>query len=307
MRLKRTVLMILIATLLFAACAEKAGSGALSGKYAFSSIEDVPTVEELSKLSYREIVQLRRGLENISPSSCKDHYAGFIAEFLKEEQLIDFSDITIEQDDLTLTPGKNNKSLANLVFQIDLQMDTTKVIDNCDIALDVSRQLMEFLQQDDVYYRFKAEHCVVTTYDLNGYMIKTTENGYRNVNETVFKEQPKTEYDAQSVAYSFTEKNPEFVLERFGAVPDTKALYVEFYVKDSYFGWDGKENQKQILGLDAIYGDIQTYLLSEAAIGRYIEENGLTTLTVAFRNGILDNTYRDDVIDCGYLIFNAGL
>ena len=307
MRLKKTVLMLLAAVLLLAACAQQGGGGSQAGAYSFSTIEEVPAVEELSELPHEDIERFRRGLENISPSSCEDYYAGMIAEFLKDEQLIGFSEITLEQDDLTLSPGKNNKSLSDLIFRIDLQMDTTKVIDNCDIAQDVSSQLMEYLSQDDVYYRFKAERCIVTTYDVNGYMIQTAERGYRNVKETVFKEQSQTEYDAQSVAYSFGEKNPEFVLDRFGAVPDTNELYMEFYVQDSYFGWGQQENQQQVDGLETIYGDIREYVLSEAAVGLYIEENNLTTMTVVFRNGILDNTYRDGIVDSGYLTFHSEL
>ena len=82
---------------------------------------------------------------------------------------------------------------------------------------------------------------------------------------------------------------------------------MEFYVQDSYFGWGQQENQQQVDGLETIYGDIREYVLSEAAVGLYIEENNLTTMTVVFRNGILDNTYRDGIVDSGYLTFHSEL
>mgnify|MGYP001050598257 FL=1 len=213
-----------------------------------------------------------------------------IETFLQDEELFDFLHITIERDDLSLVQGKNHKSLFNLVFHIDLEMDTTKEIDNSTIARDTAYQLMEHLLSD-TFYALKVKRCVVSTYDLNGYRIRTSERRGTISNEEIFREQPETEYAAQSVAYRFSEENPAFELDKFGALPDTKELYVEYYVEDSYFGLGEEENQQNTERLETISETIQEYLLREAPTGRYIEENGLKILTISFRNGIFDNDY----------------
>ena len=72
MRLKKTVLMLLAAVLLLAACAQQGDGGSQAGAYSFSTIEEVPKVEELSELPHEDIERFRRGLENISKRSFND-------------------------------------------------------------------------------------------------------------------------------------------------------------------------------------------------------------------------------------------
>lgn len=294
MRLNKLLLTLSAAVLLLTACAAPSrtnnAEGSPAEKHTTTAIEDVPPFEEFSTLPISEVNRIKMELENIPINSCASHYTELIETFLQDEELFDFLHITIERDDLSLVQGKNHKSLFNLVFHIDLEMDTTKEIDNSTIARDTAYQLMEHLLSD-TFYALKVKRCVVSTYDLNGYRIRTSERRGTISNEEIFREQPETEYAAQSVAYRFSEENPAFELDKFGALPDTKELYVEYYVEDSYFGLGEEENQQNTERLETISETIQEYLLREAPTGRYIEENGLKILTISFRNGIFDNDY----------------
>ena len=294
MRLNKLLAALSAAVLLLTACAAPSpannAEGSPAEKLTITAIEDVPPFEEFSTLPISEVNRIKMELENIPIDSCASHYTELIETFLQDEELFDFLHITIARDDLSLVQGKNHKSLFNLVFHIDLEMDTTKEIDNSTIARDTAYQLMEHLLSD-TFYALKVKRCVVSTYDLNGYRIRTSERRGTISNEEIFREQPETEYAAQSVAYRFSEENPAFELDKFGALPDTKELYVEYYVEDSYFGLGEEENQQNTERLETISETIQEYLLREAPTGRYIEENGLKILTISFRNGIFDNDY----------------
>ncbi len=281
----RHMLLGAVAALLLTSCTKAAVPSAKGD--VLSSIEEVPSFEAYTQLPPGEKLRMRLGLEGIPVDSCDAYFTEMIQEFLQDEELTSFRGISIEQDHLTLIPGKNNKSLINLVFHIDLEMDTTKVIDNCEIADDVSDRLIEHLNRDTFYW-LKAEHCTISTYDLNGYKIRTSQRGTSTVNEILFVEQPEAEYAAQSAAYSFTEKNPEFSLNQFGAVPEANELFARFYVKDDYFGWGEKENKQAMDGLEAVSSDIAEYLLEDRAVKGYMEESGLDILTLSFQSGFFD-------------------
>lgn len=292
MRLNKLLLTLSAAVLLLTACAPSTNNveGSSAEKHTITAIEDVPPFEEFSGLPISEMTRIKMEIENIPIDSCDSHYTELIETFLQDEELFNFFHIAIERDDLSLVRGKNHKSLLNLVLHIDLEMDTTKEIDNSSIARDVASQLMEQLQSD-TFYALKVKRCVVSTYDLNGYRIRTSERRGSISNEEIFREQPEAEYAAQSVAYRYSEENPEFELDKFGALPETKELYVEYYVEDSYFGRGEEEIQQNIERLETICETIREYLLREAPTGRYIEENDLKILTISFRNGIFEDDY----------------
>lgn len=100
-------------------------------------------------------------------------------------------------------------------------------------------------------------------------------------NESIFCKQPEAEYTAQSVTCRFSEENPEFVLDKFGALSETK----EFYVKDSYFGRGAEENKRSIDRLENLSGAIKVFLLAEEFVSLYAEEYGLKILTISFQSG----------------------
>jgi len=253
-------------------------------------MEDVPPFEEFSSLPISERFRIKKGIEDIPITSCSTYYEGLIQDFLQEQELLSLRCVTVEQDNLSLIPGKNNKSLLNLILHIDLEMDTTNNVNSYDIAKEVSLQIREHLS-GDTFYALKMKQWIISTYDLNGYLVSTSEGRASVSNEFIFREQSEVEYAAQSIAYHYSEENPEFILEKFGAVPETKELYVEYYIMDSYFGSGEDENRRCIDNLESIGNNIKDYLLKEDPVDCYITENGLKILTISFRNGIFEDFY----------------
>ncbi len=80
-------------------------------------------------------------------------------------------------------------------------------------------------------------------------------------------------------------------MKKFGAIQETKELYVEYFITDSYFGSSEETIKAGIDGLSSIRDEIKEYLLSKDAMVQYIKENGLEILTISFYNGVLEDSY----------------
>ncbi len=85
-------------------------------------------------------------------------------------------------------------------------------------------------------------------------------------------------------------------MRKFGAIQETKELYVEYLINDSFFvggkfqsGKDAADSSKDIFA--AISEEIREYLLCEDAVAQYAEENNLEILTISFYNGIFEEPY----------------
>lgn len=290
MRLTRIVLLLSVASLVLTSCASNGNLTNSPAADSMVSIENIPPFEKFSSMPIDERFRIKMQLEEIPITSCSTHYEKLIQDFLQEEELFDLYNIAIEQDNLSVIPGKNNKSLLNLILRIDLKVDRIKILENWDIVADVASQIGVYLH-DDTFYALKVKQCIISTYDLNGYLIRTSEHRASVLDESIFREQSESEYAAQSIAYEYSQENSEFILEKFGALSETRELYVEYYVKDSYFGFGEDENRKHIDNLESVAGGIKDYLLKESAVNGYIAENNLKILTISFRNGILEDFY----------------
>ena len=100
----------------------------------------------------------------------------------------------------------------------------------------------------------------------------------------MFVEQPEKEYAAQTWAYGYSEKQPDLQLNKFGALPETGELYVEYYVKDSDY-------EKSVAGLESIGEELGEYLLSGEEIREFMEAEDLKTLTLSLYSGNLNDEY----------------
>ena len=297
MRLTRTFLLCVV-VLLFTSCASNSNvtNSPKTDFISITAIEDVPAFDEFSNLPIDEKHRIKMGIEDIPiTASCNTYYNDLIQDFLQdtdEENVFTVPGVTVEQDNLSLVSGKNNKSLYNLILNIKLEMDTVKVYDTYDqLAKDTIAQIVEYLA-GDTFYALKVKRCTILIYDLTGNLVRTAERNSSITDESIFREQSETEYAAQSIAYDYAVKNSEFVLEKFGALPDTKELYVEYYVKDSYFGNKEDEINKGIENLENIADSIQDYLLQTNQVDTYVKENSSKILTISFRNGVMEDSYK---------------
>jgi len=261
------------------------------------SIEDVPPREELVTYPLGKVKEIRDNIENIPIEDCDAYYMELLQEFLKEEEVTRFElqSVEVERDALSLIPEENLKPRKNLIFRIALKMSGQRELDDIEAAKAVSSQLRDYLN-NDTFYSLKAGETVVSTYDLNGYLINTSIAGSHTLGEFRALEQPEPEYSAQTIAYCFKEKDLELSLRKFGAIQETKELYVEYLIYDSFFvggkfqsGEDAASSSEAMLA--AISEEIREYLLREDAVAQYVEENNLELLTISFYNGIFGEPY----------------
>ena len=296
MYLKKRVIALLGLTLLLTACAPKVES---SKPVPMKSIEEIPPQEEFVKYPLGKMQEVRDAIEGIPVEDCETHYVELLEKFFGEEKKKIFA-FEIEEDNLSLILGQNLKPRLNLTFRIDLRKSVQRDIDDVENAKELAFRIMDEMGRD-TFFTLKAAEVVVSTYDMNGYIIDTSHMS-RGSAEFRALEQPEVEYSAQTVAFNFKNKQSAFFLKKFGAIQETKELYVEYYVDDRYLG-RGDVIRSNIDNLTNINDEITEYLLSEDAIAQYAQENGLEVLTISFWNGSLAIDGREEP----YLAFQSNI
>lgn len=293
---KLTTLLLLCAVL--AACTPKNSND--SQKYADLSVDQIPSIEEYSQFSLGEQMDLKAAMERLPVDACEQMVEQYLSDCLKEEKIAELTDFSLTKDTLSLVEGKNLKPLENLYVDIDavlLDEDTrtpvetgAEVIESIENALrncTYTAPLMIKLHIN-VYYQYGIAN--------------TSDSNFSYVNVEIYKEQNENEYAAQTIAYDFGKQSPvlqkkDFVLQKFGAIPETKELYVEYYAMDEYL-LDETVKADRTAALEDKCQELQKELLADESAAQYIQENNLKTLTVSFQNSFFED---------GYLTFNQKL
>ena len=293
---KLTTLLLLCAVL--AACTPKNSND--SQKYADLSVDQIPSIEEYSQFSLGEQMDLRAAMERLPVDACEPMVEQHLADCLKEGQLAQLTNLSLTKDTLSLIEGKNLKPLENLSVDIDavlLDEDTrtpvetgAEVIESIENALrncTYTAPLMIKLHIN-VYYQYGIAN--------------TSDSNFSYVNVEIYKEQNENEYAAQTIAYDFGKQNrilqkKDFVLQKFGAIPETQELYVEYYAMDEYL-LDETVKADRTAALEDKCQELQKELLADESATQYIQENNLKTLTISFQNSFFED---------GYLTFNQKL
>ena len=284
--MKKYKAILLSVILLLTSCGLKEGS-TTSKSLAIRSLEDVPPFEELAKYPLDRVKDVRNEIENIPIETYDDYYTELIKDFLDESGKTRFEllGVKILRDDLSLIQGENLKPRLNLIFQIDVKLNGTRELDDVEIAKSVSTEIMDFLSAD-TFFALKAAHIYVSTYDLNNYLINTSQLVKNAVHELRALELPEPEFSAQTAAFDFNKKMPEFVLQKFGAIQETKELYVEYFVNVSK-----SANESIADRLEDIHAEVVEYLLRDDSVVQYIDQFNLKILTISFYDG-LEGTYQ---------------
>ena len=293
---KLTTLLLLCAVL--AACAPKNSND--SQKYADLSVDQIPSIEEYGQFSFGEQMDLKAAMERLPVDACEQMVEQYLSDCLKEEKLAELTNLSLTKDTLSLVEGKNLKPLENLYVDIDAELLSSDVPDPVETGAKVIESI-----------RNSMENCTYTTslmvsLHINVYYqygIANTFHGrtsYANVE--VYKEQDENEYAAQTIAYDFGKQNrilqkKDLVLQKFGAIPETQELYVEYYAMDEYL-LDEAVKPNRTAALEDKCQELQKELLADESAAQYIQENNLKTLTVSFQNSFFED---------GYLTFNQKL
>lgn len=253
------------------------------------TIQDMPIVEETRNWKTSERFKLKAQAEHISIDSCEMFFRDEINHFLSEYENVKLDSLMIKQDSLSVIEGKNQKSLRNLDMEVNLMVDTTNNVESYDFSAEVSDEVDKFLGQYS-YIVMKIQRICINVLDQNSYKIHNLESHYSQIDEVMFVEQKEDEYAVQTLAFQFAEKNPEFVLRKFGKISESKELYVEYKVDDDYF--TPAELDKNIVDLEKMSEKIKEQLLSQNVTEEYISANQLDRFTISFFNGIFDDSYQ---------------
>ena len=272
-------------------------------KYKNLTIDEIPPVEEMREMSAGDRIAVRQAMDRIPASDYQALMERAITAYCESDAVPDRVEsvalvgVTVEQDRLFLISGQNHKSLDNLMMQIELSMEAADPLEYSAIASENETALLQYLS--DGYYAFdKTREFTIHTTSQSGHTaIRTSDPSGRP--EIAFREQPEAEYALQTLAFQFAEKNDDYVLQKFGILPETGELYIEYYADiDDLFGGTSSypEREKALEAYTAklpeVCEEIEEMVMSGEEARTYIEETGLTSYTIAFRSGNWDGEYQ---------------
>lgn len=293
---KLTTLLLLCAVL--AACTPKNSND--SQKYADLSVDQIPSIEEYSQFSLGEQMDLKAAMERLPVDACEPMVEQYLSDCLKEGQLAQLTDLSLTKDTLSLIEGKNLKPLENLSVDIDAELLSSDASNAVQTGAEVIESIRTALR-NCTYTAPLTSNLSIDVHYQHG--IANTYRTYSSYTDTeLFREQDEGEYAAQTIAYDFGKQNrilqkKDFVLQKFGAIPETQELYVEYYAMDEYL-LDETVKADRTAALEDKCQELQKELLADESAAQYIQENNLKTLTVSFQNSFFED---------GYLTFNQKL
>lgn len=299
---KKISLMILISLISanLAACTPKNQSNYHAESeqlYAGLTMEDIPSWEDYQELPLEQAMLLKVAMEKLPLEECEKNVEQYLTTCLEEEQKARLLHVSLTKDGLSLVEGQNQKPLENLSIVVEAELLPT---DDPDFnAVDKGGEVMRDIEQYLESITYTAPLTVnlqVTVYYEYG-VANTFDSHTSYENDSYFKEQSESEYAAQTVAYNFSQKNSDFILQKFGAIPETGELYIEYYIMDDFLLAEKSDADRKQL-LTEIHEELREQILGDKATESFLAENDLTSLTISFQSGILDD---------GFLTFNKPL
>lgn len=284
--------LILVASVIilnFSACTPNNNSN--SQIFSDLTADTIPPLPEAKALPTDLAAELRLAMEKLPLDECEDMLSEQISTFCESDGVAEFVEVNLSKDTLSLVERKNKKPVENL--QVEIKVEILPSNDPDFEAVNISREffsrLNAFLRTIPYTAFLSKEVSILASYDgidpLNSF-----KNSISYVSPIAFIEQPEEELAVQTVAYNFSKQNRDFSLLKFGAIPETGELYIEYYVTDDFL-LDKKVKSDRQAALQQIYQEVKEKILDEEATEQYLRENNLTSLTVSFQNSFLEDGY----------------
>ena len=269
-------------------------------KYEDLTVDKIPTPEEFRALPVDEQNALQLAMDQIPAADYVELFKQAVKDYCASDAVpedvdtVELVGVTVERDTLSLIPGQNKKSLNNLVIHIELTMEAVDPLEYSSVASDNHAALIRYLY-DHVFAFYMSQDFSLKTTSEHGYLVEAP--GHKSTShETVFQEQSTSEYALQTLAFDFTEKHGDFTLEKFGALPKANELYMEFYVENDYLLSGEGSNQERLdantAKLAEVCEDIAEAVMNGDEAKLYMDENDLTSYTIAFKNGNWEDGYQ---------------
>lgn len=283
---------ILLASLIslnLSCCAPSGQSGAKD--FDNLTANTIPTLEETKSFSLDQKAALRVAMGQLPLEDCERVLSKQISEFCESDGVAELIELHLDQDKLSLVKGENKKPIENLIVDIKINL-----LHSEDPAFQAVTASKEFFSRLNHYLRtlpytgfLTKEITISASYDgLDP--VNTFKSSVSYVDPIAFSEQSESELASQTTLYYFAEKNKSFQLQKFGAIPETQELYVEYYLMDDIL-LDETVQTDRHRALEEKYLEIKKLLLDEKSTGQYVEENNLTSLTVSFQSSLLDDGF----------------
>lgn len=269
-------------------------------KYQNLTIDELPNQEAFLAMPLEEQNILRLAMDRIPVADYEELFQQAITAYCTSDAVpggvdtVELVEVTVEKDQLSLISGQNRKPLRNLVVDIELAMEALDPLEYSTVAQDNQSALLGYLF--DNYCAFhKTRDFSLRTTSKDGHL-DNLPRGNVSGPDRVFLDQPESEYALQTLAFHFAEEHNDFILEKFGALPETKELYIEYYVEDEYlFAGEGSHEERleaNTAKLSDVYDEIVETVMAGDEARTYMEENGLTAYTVAFKSGNWEDEYQ---------------
>ena len=285
--MKKTFCFLFLTSLLLASCSpqnEAVNERKTENKPLELDIHHDHIAEELKQWHDGDILNLELQLDQIPLDTCEKYFSDELAEFLNQYEDTEVDSVVLKQDHLSVVTGRNSKSLENLEMEVNILMDTLNNFNHGVLAEDVAAQIGDFFHQYS-YYNMKVKELCVNIFDHHHTPVYDQSTTYIIGDETIFALQPGDEYAVQTAAFLYFASNSPYSLQKFGIIPETNELYVEYRIRDDAF--DYRNMEKSMAELEALSHDLEEYLLSYHVTNDYISAHKITQLTIAFDIGIL--------------------
>lgn len=284
--------LILVASVIilnFSACTPNNNSN--SQIFSDLTADTIPPLPEAKALPTDLAAELRLAMEKLPLDECEDMLSEQISTFCESDGVAEFVEVNLSKDTLSLVERKNKKPVENL--QVEIKVEILPSNDPDFEAVNISREffsrLNAFLRTIPYTAFLSKEVSILASYDGID-PLNSLKNSISYVSPIAFIEQPEEELAVQTVAYNFSKQNRDFFLLKFGAIPETGELYIEYYVTDDFL-LDKKVKSDRQAALQQIYQEVKEKILDEEATEQYLRENNLTSLTVSFQNSFLEDGY----------------
>lgn len=286
--LKKATSLLLTTLLIFSLSSCGTKEPTKSQRFDTLTAETIPTLEETRTFSLADRAALRVAMEQLPLESCEKVLSKQVAEFCNSHGAAELVELHLGKDLLSMSDEGNRKPIENLLVEIKVNM-----LHSDDPEFQAVTASKEFFNCLNDYLRSLPYTCFLTkeitlraSYDGID-PVNTFQGSVSYVDPIAFLEQSENELSVQTIAYNFAKKNKGFQLEKFGAIPETQELYIEYYLPDDYVLSDAvQKNPEQVI--EELYQEVLNCLLTEAATEEYIQKNNLTSITISFVNGCLD-------------------
>ena len=282
MKIAKRILFMLMVSILLAAC-----SGNDAQSFDDITIQNFPSVYEISKMSHADRKAIKVHAKTLPLEDCEAYFSEVVDHLLRAEDSVTLDHLEITEDRFSLAEGRNKKPMRNLSCEIHLLFEQNLEPDFMEARQNIADHILSTLS-DYSYFALNVRNAAVYNVSHN---LTTEILGYAGTDAASIQyiEQPSDEYHVQTLLYDFKDQQPGFRLSKFGILPETQELLIEYCIDEFLSGkYDGSKDD-----LEQISKDIQSMLLADAESAAYLQSHKIQTVTVSFSSIYLDGLILD--------------